>query len=302
MEENTITTPPTETTTETTVTTSELQTQGEVLEENTQELQQDNTTTQTTEESGETQTTTTTQPVSEEVETLKAKLQEYELQEAELNQLKQRLGVDNVDYETAQIARTTDMIRNSAQQDYIRLCNEYGVDYIPEKLDASAELLKERDPKAFYEFQSKLDRLYGATQSKLQEVHNYSVQRDVNSFWNENQVLLNASPVLNAIMSEVVSTTAPQYINRQVLDGYMDRAKQIYAEAYQLGLQAGQSKAQLDPNKILNSSTMAQQSTTYPLDGGSHVFTREEISKMSLDEFARHEKAINAQMIAGKIK
>lgn len=300
-QEEQVTTQSTETIIENpTVTTNEQQTQSgtETIEENTQELQQENIQATDTEKTE----TTVTQPVSEEVETLKAKLKEYELQDAELNQLKQRLGIDNVDYGTAQLAQTSDIIRNTAQQEYIKLCNEYGVDYIPEKLDASAKLLQERDPKAFYEFQLKLDRLYGTTQSKLQEVQHYTVQRDVNSFWNDNKLLLDASPVLNAIMSEYVSNTAPQYINRQVLDGYMDRAKQIYAEAFQAGMQAGQSKAQLDPNKILNSSTITQQSTTYPMEGSSHVFTRQEIANMSLDEFAKHEKAIQAQMIAGKIR
>ncbi|MBP3847109.1 hypothetical protein J6I39_05105 [bacterium] len=34
---------------------------------------------------------------------------------------------------------------------------------------------------------------------------------------------------------------------------------------------------------------------TNPLTGSNHIYTREEVGSMSLDEFARHEKEIDAQ-------
>ena len=249
----------------------------------------------------DTQVQPTQNPVSEEeVAQLKAKLQEYQLTDQELTQLKQRIGVDNVDYSVAQIQQTLGFIQNQAQQEYISLCNRFGVDSRPDRIDESAKQLEEKDPKAFYEFQRYLDGIYGRMVSKTNEVRNYSVAREVNGFYNDNKAIFDASPVISAVINEYISQTPPEYISRQSLDMYMDRARQIYTEAYNVGLQAAKQKEQLDPNKILNSSVMANQQTTYPM--GSSTFTREQINNMSLEEFGKHEKEIMAQMLSGQIK
>lgn len=243
----------------------------------------------------------TTNPVPpEDVETLKAKLKEYELDASELNQLKQRLGVDNVDYGTAQIAQTLDMIENRSQQDYIRLCTEYGVDSRPEQLEVSAKQLQERDPKAFYEFQLKLDRLATARNQQLAEVQNYSTTREVNRFYNENQKILYASPSITSVLRDYVSSTPGQYVTREGMDYYLNKAREIYTEAYYAGLQAAQKDQALDPNKLLNNSVASTQQTNYPM--GSSVFTKEQVANMSLEEFAKNEKEIMKQMMNGQIK
>ena len=297
MEGQEITTQP-QTTEETTIqpteATTETQTPPQVSEENTTANVDDNTPPQ------DTQTTTQTPVSQEEVEQLKAKLNEYQLTDAELTQLKQRIGVDHVDYNTAQIQHTLGLIQNQAQQEYISLCNRYGIDSRPEMVEQSAKQLEEKDPRAFYAFQRSLDSIYGNMNMRLNEVRNYSVAREVNNFYNDNKAVLDASPMISNVINEYISQTPPEYLNRRTLDMYLERARQIYTEAYNVGLQAAKHKEQLDPNKILNNSTMATNQTTYPM--GSSTYTRDQIAKMSLEEFGKHEKEIMAQMMSGQIK
>lgn len=243
---------------------------------------------------------TGTQVPPEDVETLKAKLQEYQLDQQELNQLKQRLGVDNVDYGTAQIAQTYDLIENRAQQEYVRLCTKFGVDSRPELLETSAKQLQERDPKAFYEFQLELDRLATARNQQLSEVQNYSITREVNKFYTDNQSILDASPSITSVLRDYVSSTPQQYVTREGMDYYLNKAREIYTEAYYAGLKAAQKDQALDPNKLLNGSVAGSQQTSYPM--GSSIFTKEQVANMSLEEFAKNEKEIMKQMMNGQIK
>lgn len=249
---------------------------------------------------GNKQDTPTTQTVSqEEYDKLKSRLQEYELSEAEINQLKTRLGVENVDYNSQQIYQTLDVIQNQSQQEYIRLCTKYGVDYRPEKIDESAKALLEKDPKAYYELQYGLERLYNATEAKKAEVQNLVASRDVNSFYQENKIILDNSPVITSIVNEYIQSTPPQYLNRENLNSLLDRTKQIYAEAFNAGMQMGKVQNDMNPNKILNNSIMNNNQGTYPIE--NTTFTREQIAKMSTDEFKKHEKAIMQQMAKGLI-
>ena len=236
----------------------------------------------------------------EEAEQLKAKLQEYQLTDAELNQLKQRIGVNEVDYNTAQIQNTIGLIQNQAQQEYIALCNQYGIDSRPDRIDISAKELEEKDPKSFYAFQRKLDNLYTRLNSQISEVKHYSVSRDVNNFYNENKMILEASPTINSVINQYLTNTPAEYINRQDLDSYLTMARQIYTEAYNVGLQMAQQQQKLSPNKILNNSVMSSQQTTYPV--GSSTFTRDQIQNMSLEDFSKHEQEIMNQMVNGQIR
>ena len=101
-------------------------------EENTQgDVQQD------IDPKGDTTTPPPTGPTQEEYDKLTNRLKEYELSEQEMSQLKNRLGVDNVDYADSQLIQTLDALQNQAQQEYIKLCNKYGVDYRPEAIEAA---------------------------------------------------------------------------------------------------------------------------------------------------------------------
>lgn len=241
-------------------------------------------------------------PTQEEYDKLQARLKEYELSQDELSNLKNRLGVDNVDYETAQVVQTLDVLQNQAQQEYIRLCNKYGVDYRPEAIEASSKALLESNPKAYYELQTSLDRLNNAYIAKQQEVQNYAVTRDVNSFYNENAQLLQASPVLNNLVNEYVNSTPQQYVNKASLNDLLSRAKTIYQEAFNAGMQYGKLNTQANPGDVLNNSVATQSNQSYPTTDSSHIFTRDEISKMSEKDFAKNQKVIEQQMIKGLIK
>ena len=242
-------------------------------------------------------------PSQEEYDKLQARLKEYELSEQEMVQLKNRLGVDsNVDYETSQIVNTLDIVQNQAQQEYIRLCNQYGVDYRPEAIEASAKALLEKDPKSYYELQTQLDRLGNAYIAKQNEIQNYAVSREVNSFYNANADIFQASPVLNNIVGEYVNNTDPRYINRDSLNNLLIRAKAIYQEAFSAGMNFAKMKNEQDPSKILNNSVATQSQQSYPTNSGSHIFTREEIRNMGDAEFLKNQKIIEQQMVQGLIK
>lgn len=243
-----------------------------------------------------------TPPTKEEYDKLQERLKEYELSENEMAQLKQRLGVDNVDYTTNEIVQTLDILQNQAQQEYIKICNQFGVDYRPEAIEASAKALLEKDPKAYYELQTNLDRLNNAYNAKQAEIQNYAVQRDIGTFYQENQTLLQASPVLQNLVNEYIQTSAPQYINKGSLNDLLTRAKSIYAEAFDAGMRYGKLNTQNNPGDVLNTSVATTTQQTYPTQSGSKIYTRAEISRMSDAEFIKNQKVIEEQMIKGLIK
>lgn len=233
------------------------------------------------------------------VDELQNRLKEYELTETEMEQLKNRLGIEQVDYTTAQVTQTLDIINNQAQQEYIKLCNKFGVDYRPDKIDESAKELENTNPKAYWELRASLERLHDYTESRKSEVINYAVAKEVNSFYNDNRPILEASPVINSVVNEYINTTPIEMLNRQSLNTFMDRVNQIYAEAFNAGLKMGKAKETTDPNKILNSSIMSNKTSTYNM--GKPYFTKEQIARMSTEEFARNEKEIMSQMAQGLI-
>lgn len=241
-------------------------------------------------------------PTQEEYDKLQERLKEYELSENEMMQLKQRLGVDEVDYSTNQVMQTLDIIQNQAQQEYIRLCNKYGVDYRPEAIEASSKALLEKDPKAYYELQTNLDRLNNAYTTKQAEVQNYMVQKEVGNFYQENQQLLQASPVLTNLIDEYVQTSDIRYVNRASLNDLLNRAKSIYAEAFDAGMRYSKLNTQPNPGDVLNTSVATQTQQSYPTQSGQKVWTRSEISSMSEAEFRKNQKAIEEAMIKGLIK
>lgn len=292
------TTNTTEQTTEQQVPPTDTQTQTppEGTEENTQNGTEGNI------PEGDKTTPPPTGPTQEEYDKLANRLKEYELSEKEIGQLKNRLGVDSVDYETSQMVQALDVLQNQAQQEYIKLCNKYGVDYRPEAIEASSKALLEKDPKAYYELQTSLDRLNNAYVAKQNEVQSYAVTRDVNSFYNENAQLLQASPVLSNLINEYVSNTPQQYVNKASLNDLMNRAKSIYQEAFSAGMQYGKLNSNENPGEVLNNSVATQTQQTYPTSSSDHIYTREELRSMSDADFIKNQKVIEQQMVKGLIK
>lgn len=288
----------TEQTTEQQVPPTDTQTQAppEGTEENTQNGTEGNI------PEGDNTTPPPTGPTQEEYDKLANRLKEYELSEKEIGQLKNRLGVDNVDYETSQMVQALDVLQNQAQQEYIRLCNKYGVDYRPEAIEASSKALLEKDPKSYYELQTSLDRLNNEYVAKQNEVQHYAVTRDVNSFYAENAQLLQASPVLSNLVNEYVNTTPQQYINKTSLNELIGKAKTIYQEAFSAGMQYAKLNVNANPGDVLNNSVATQTQQSYPTDSGSHIYTREELRTMSDADFIKNQKVIEQQMVKGLIK
>ena len=87
------------------------------------------------------------EPTAEE---LKAKLREYEVREEEDRALREKLGLKDVDQATYNYMNLDQQIVNEGKQVYLRLCNEYGIDANPDKIDASVEALKQSDPAKAY--------------------------------------------------------------------------------------------------------------------------------------------------------
>lgn len=239
-------------------------------------------------------------PKQQSVEELQAKLKEYELREEEDKMLREQLGIGNVDQQTFNYMNIDQQIVNEGKQVYLRLCNEYGIDANPSKIDASVEALKQSDPAKAYEFQRKFEQLGNEVEYKRQMVQQQNNVYEVNKFEQDYNQLLNASPALTNIMSQYIQTygNAGGNIYGQ-LKSVMDIILPAYQEAFNAGKQyALQDKARKDTSSVQGGIATANTQTYSP----NMVFTREQIAKMSPDEFAKYEKDIQRQMIEGKIQ
>ena len=239
-------------------------------------------------------------PKQQSVEELQAKLKEYEVREEEDRMLREQLGIGDVDQRTYNYMNIDQQIVNEGKQVYLRLCNEYGIDANPAKIDASVEALKQTDPAKAYEFQRKFEQLGNEVEYKRQVVQQQNNVYEVNKFEQDYNQLLNASPALTNIMSQYIQTYGNAGGNMYgQLKSVMDIILPAYQEAFNAGKQyALQDKARKDTSSVQGGIATANTQTYSP----GMVFTREQIAKMSPDEFAKYEKDIQRQMIEGKIQ
>ena len=93
------------------------------------------------------------------VEDLQAKLKEYEVREEEDKKLRERLGLEDVDQQTYNYMNLDQQIVNRGKQEYLKLCNEYGIDADPNNIDKSVAELKQKDPFKGFEFERKFEQL-----------------------------------------------------------------------------------------------------------------------------------------------
>lgn len=243
------------------------------------------------------------QPVVEDkqptIEELQTKLKEYKLRDEEDKLLRDKLGLSDVDNQTYNLMNIDQQIVNEGKQVYLRLCNEYGVDASPEKIDESVAKLKETDPAKAYEFQRKFEQLGNEVSYKRQEVQQQNNIYEINKFEKDYGQLLQAAPALNNIMAQYVeaygANTTGMY---NQLKSVMDIVLPAYQEAFNAGRQyALQDRAKKDTSGVSGGVATANTQTYTP----GNVFTREQIAKMSTEEFAKYEKQIQQQMIEGKI-
>lgn len=233
-------------------------------------------------------------------EELQSKLNEYQVREEEERVLKEKLGIPDIDSQTYGYMNLDQQIVNNGKQEYLRLCNEYGVNADPTKIDSSIEELKKTDPAKAYEFQRKFEILGNDVVGKRQAIQHQISQYEINKFANDYGQLLNASPALNNVMGQYVA----QYGNEGYgmygqLQNVMDIMIPVYREAFEAGKRFSLGdKAKRDTSQVQGGIATAT--------GGSYQsgasFTREQIAKMSPDEFAKNEKLIKQLMIEGKIQ
>ena len=233
-------------------------------------------------------------------EQLQAKLNEYQVREEEDRLLREKLGIQDVDPQTFNYMNIDQQIVNEGKQVYLRLCNEFGVDANPTKIDASIEELKKTDPAKAYEFQRRFEALGNEVIGKRNAVQQQNAYYEVSKFEDDYGQILQASPALYNIMSQYVQTygnTSPNMYGQ--LKSVMDTIMPAYQEAFNAGRQfALEDRAKRDTSQVSGGIATATQQTYSP----GMTFTREQIAKMSGDEFAKYEKEIQKQMIEGKIQ
>lgn len=240
----------------------------------------------------------TTQPEPT-LEELKAKISQYELRDEEDRMLRERLGIQDVDQRTFDYMNIDQQIVNEGKQVYLRLCNEYGIDANPDKIDASIQELMKTDPAKAYEFQRRFDNLSNEVVARRQEVQNQNAVYEVNKFENDYNSILTASPTISRIMQEYVQNYGTRGNIYNQLQSVMDIIMPAYQEAFNAGrMYALEDKAKKDTTPVQGGVATAQTNTYQP----GQVFTREQIRKMSPEEFAKNEKFIQQQMVEGKIQ
>lgn len=229
--------------------------------------------------------------VSDEIQKKLDRLAEYEVKEKELSDLKDRLGVKDTvqDNQVFSAQQQLAIVENQAQQEYIRLCNQYGVDYRPDKIDASGKELLEKDPKAFYELRYQLEGLNNQIEAKRNEVNVFVTQRELNAAYERNKQVFEASPAISRVVKEYVDAGA----SPADIDGIVRSGLSIAQEAYEMGRQAAlNEKAKVDPAKVLNNNTISQQSQSTPVVE-EKKYTLADIEAMDIETYKAHQKEID---------
>lgn len=232
------------------------------------------------------------------IEELQSRLKEYEVREEEDRMIREQLGISDIDQRTYDLMNIDQQIVNEGKQYYLRLCNKYGVDANPNNIDASVEELKKTDPAKAYEFQREFENLGQQVEQKRNLVQQQNSMYEINKFSNDYGQILNASPALYNIMSEYIQSYGNTSNVYEQLQNVLGIVMPAYQEAFNAGRQyALQDKAKKDTSGVQGGIATAS-TQTYSNNG---TFTREQIAKMTTEEFTKYEKEIMQQMREGKI-
>lgn len=233
------------------------------------------------------------------VEELQSKLKQYEVREEEDRMIREKLGLSDVDQQTFNYMNIDQQIVNEGKQAYLQLCNEYGISADPDKIDASVEALKQTDPRKAFEFEKRFEQLGQNVEYRRNVVQQQNAMYEVNKFSHDYGELLDASPAISNVLKEYISMYGGSGSNMYgQLKSVVDVIAPVFQEAFNAGRQyALQDKARKDTSAV-QGGVATQTQVPY---NSSHVFTRDEIKRMSSDEFAKYEKQIQQQMIEGKI-
>lgn len=210
----------------------------------------------------------------------------------EVEQKQPEINFSN-DAQIASLQQQIAMISNIGQQEFLKLCNKYGVDFRPENIDKSAEELKQRDPNGYVDFNLQLNQLHNDVTARTNKLKSDITYYEVTNTLQPYKDLLNNSPVTNQVVNDILGQI--QYVNpTQQVNYIMNSVMNIYKEAFEAGTLYGQTnKEQItNPGEVLNNSVMSN-NPSVANDAPLKQFTREDISKMSLDEFKKNEKLID---------
>ena len=226
---------------------------------------------------------------SEEIQKRLDKLKEYEVKDNELNELRNRLGSqapqDNTIFQARQQLA---MVENLAQQEYIKLCNEYGVDYRPDMIDKSSRVLKEKDPQAYYDLKYKLNNICDGLEAKRNEVEGFVNRYELNNAIERNRKIFDTSPAVSTVMDGLLKEGFVTAANMDtVIQNYM---MPIMREAYEAGRQSA-AQTPPSPAKVLNNSVITQQQAT-PLPQ-KQQFTLDEIASMDSATYKKYQAEID---------
>ena len=226
---------------------------------------------------------------SEEIQKRLDKLKEYEVKDNELNELRNRLGSqapqDNTIFQARQQLA---MVENLAQQEYIKLCNEYGVDYRPDMIDKSSQVLKEKDPQAYYDLKYKLNNICDGLEAKRNEVEGFVNRYELNNAIERNRKIFDTSPAVTTVMDGLLKEGFVTAANMDtVIQNYM---MPIMREAYEAGRQSA-TQTPPSPAKVLNNSVITQQQAT-PLPQ-KQQFTLDEIASMDSATYKKYQAEID---------
>ena len=286
---------------------TETPAQNTVMEEPKEQVQgqpqvEGQTTEQPVENNNEQQPSQDGQVAEPTAEELKAKLREYEVREEEDRVLREKLGLKDIDQATYNYMNLDQQIVNEGKQVYLRLCNEYGIDANPDKIDASVEALKQSDPAKAYEFQRKFESLGDEVTNRRQAVQQQNTYYEVQKFERDYNDIIQASPALNNVLTQYVQMYNPMQggdVYGQ-LKGVVDILMPCYQEAFEAGKRfALGDKAKRDTTPVQGGVAAGGGTNTYV---AGTTFTREQIKNMSPAEFAKNEVAIKQAMIEGKIQ
>lgn len=246
-------------------------------------------------EGGEEPATTQQEPT---ITDLQNKLKEYELRDEERKAIAQKLGVNEVEPDLLNLQSLSAQVENMANSALVRVCNEYGVDASPEGMAKSLDQLKESNPAKYYEFVDKAKSINYQLQSKKAEIATANYNYGINKYYNENKDLVENVPAFQKIVNDYcVANQGSPYIYDE-LNNITEMAISLIKSGVELGqAYALQNKAKTDTSSVQGGVGVAQ-TPTYTSE---KIWSRAEIDKMSVSEFAKNEQAIMKAMMEGRI-
>lgn len=273
-------------------------------------VQENNQSVETTQNSDAKEPEQQVEEVKEDVETkdsnpedLQRRLKEYELKEDEIRQLASRVGVDSVENVNVFKAQTQmDILNNQIMQEYINLCNQYGVDYRPEKIDESSKKLFEEDRNKYYDLQYKLGQLDQIANAKRQEISNYIYNTQLQSSLAKYKQVLDSSPAINEALNSFMQYV-PHNNPAQSIQGFMNLAAPLYKEAFEYGKLYAQQQAieaKNTPEMSLNNNSIVQGSDI-PMPNTSPL-TLDDIAKMDSKTFQKNLGLIEKLRAEGRLR